>query len=162
MVGDPQAGQREENGPNPPRLPAERPGPAGGKRDRNRRERTKALLEAALALFLELAEFFLAHGRAVARLVVRKPSREGEHAEESDDLARDLVGALGSGESQSLLTSGWKELTGYAGSSEALSLAFKRLAADPPRGLTFSRPRNLDGSPRRTRDGWPWTIWRAR
>ena len=40
-------------GPNPPRLPSERPGPAGGKRDRNRRERTKALLDAALGLFLQ-------------------------------------------------------------------------------------------------------------
>jgi AcrR family transcriptional regulator len=53
MSGDPQDGEREENGPNPPRLPSERPGPAGGKRDRNRRERTKALLDAALGLFLK-------------------------------------------------------------------------------------------------------------
>jgi AcrR family transcriptional regulator len=46
--------QREEgSGPNPPRVPSERPGPAGGKRDRNRRERTRALLEAALGLFLQ-------------------------------------------------------------------------------------------------------------
>ncbi|RMG12829.1 MAG: TetR/AcrR family transcriptional regulator, partial [Planctomycetota bacterium] len=36
-----------------PRLPAQRPGPRGGKRDRNRRERTAALLDAALTLFLE-------------------------------------------------------------------------------------------------------------
>lgn len=35
------------------RAPRERPGPPGGKRDRNRRQRTEALLEAALRLFLE-------------------------------------------------------------------------------------------------------------
>ncbi len=39
-------------GPDPPKLPSERPGPPGGKRDRNRRRRTQALLEAALAQFL--------------------------------------------------------------------------------------------------------------
>jgi len=35
------------------KLPPERPGPEGGKRDRNRRERTEALRAAGLALFLE-------------------------------------------------------------------------------------------------------------
>ncbi len=39
-------------GPEPPKLPAERPGPRGGKRDRNRRARTQALLDAALESFL--------------------------------------------------------------------------------------------------------------
>jgi len=39
-------------GPEPPRVPADRPGPVGGKRDRNRRRRTQALLDAALELFL--------------------------------------------------------------------------------------------------------------
>jgi len=43
----------DPKGPNPPRVPAERPGPAGGKRDRNRRERTRVFLDAGLALFLE-------------------------------------------------------------------------------------------------------------
>lgn len=37
----------------PTRVPAERPGPTGGKRDRNRQERTRSIAEAALALFLE-------------------------------------------------------------------------------------------------------------
>lgn len=36
----------------PQQLPAERPGPLGGKRDRNRRARTEGLLEAAERLFL--------------------------------------------------------------------------------------------------------------
>jgi AcrR family transcriptional regulator len=40
-------------GPLPPQVPGERPGPAGGKRDANRRARTKELLEAAQKLFLE-------------------------------------------------------------------------------------------------------------
>ena len=40
-------------GPNPPKLPTERPGPKGGKRDRNRRERTASLLHAALDNFLQ-------------------------------------------------------------------------------------------------------------
>ena len=44
---------KKSTGPLPPIVPSERPGPVGGKRDRNRRERTRALLEAALDLFLE-------------------------------------------------------------------------------------------------------------
>ncbi len=36
----------------PVRRPPERPGPVGGKRDRNRRKRTRQLLDAALSLFL--------------------------------------------------------------------------------------------------------------
>jgi AcrR family transcriptional regulator len=39
--------------PAPAQLPAERPGPVGGKRDRNRRARTEGLLEAAEQLFLK-------------------------------------------------------------------------------------------------------------
>ncbi|MCA9514672.1 MAG: TetR/AcrR family transcriptional regulator [Myxococcales bacterium] len=35
------------------KAPAQRPGPVGGKRDRNRQERTRALIDAGLALFLE-------------------------------------------------------------------------------------------------------------
>lgn len=37
----------------PSRVPQERPGQVGGTRDSNRRERTRALLDAALALFLQ-------------------------------------------------------------------------------------------------------------
>lgn len=36
----------------PRKVPKERPGPVGGKRDQNRRERTQALLDAGLKLFL--------------------------------------------------------------------------------------------------------------
>lgn len=36
----------------PRHVPSERPGPPGGKRDRNRRKRTRALLDAGLELFL--------------------------------------------------------------------------------------------------------------
>lgn len=35
------------------KAPAQRPGPVGGKRDRNRQERTRALIDAGLSLFLE-------------------------------------------------------------------------------------------------------------
>ncbi|MCB9730705.1 MAG: TetR/AcrR family transcriptional regulator [Deltaproteobacteria bacterium] len=40
-------------GPVPPRVPESRPGPPGGKRDANRRQRTQDLCAAGLALFLE-------------------------------------------------------------------------------------------------------------
>ena len=40
-------------GPKPRHVPSERPGPVGGKRDQNRRRRTRELCEAGLALFLE-------------------------------------------------------------------------------------------------------------
>jgi AcrR family transcriptional regulator len=39
--------------PSPRRLPPDRPGPMGGRRDQNRRERTQAILDAGLSLFLE-------------------------------------------------------------------------------------------------------------
>ncbi len=38
---------------NPPKSPPARPGPPGGRRERNRQERTRVLCEAALPLFLE-------------------------------------------------------------------------------------------------------------
>lgn len=42
-----------DRGHRPPRLPAERPGAVGGKRDANRRQRIAQLCDAALALYLE-------------------------------------------------------------------------------------------------------------
>ncbi len=44
---------RAQAAPEPRHLPRKRPGPAGGKRDRNRRKRTQELALAALELFLE-------------------------------------------------------------------------------------------------------------
>jgi len=41
-----------DRGHRPPRVPAERPGPVGGKRDANRRQRIAQLCDAALKLFL--------------------------------------------------------------------------------------------------------------
>lgn len=43
----------EKLGPEPPRAPTRRPGPAGGARERNRRARTAAITVAALEQFLE-------------------------------------------------------------------------------------------------------------
>lgn len=45
--------QGSSQGPVPPIVPTARPGPKGGKRDRNRRLRTQAILDAALGQFLE-------------------------------------------------------------------------------------------------------------
>ncbi len=47
------ASKPKDLGPLPPTVPGERPGKPGGKRDQNRRERAQALVEAAVALFLE-------------------------------------------------------------------------------------------------------------
>ena len=47
------APRRENPQVEPPRAPTLRPGPAGGARERNRRERTRDLTGAALGLFLE-------------------------------------------------------------------------------------------------------------
>ena len=44
---------KRSEGPRPPQLPGERPGPVGGKRDQNRRARTQGLLDAAQRLFLD-------------------------------------------------------------------------------------------------------------
>jgi AcrR family transcriptional regulator len=46
-------GSKNSDGPLPSQLPAERPGPVGGKRDANRRARTQGLLDAARDQFLE-------------------------------------------------------------------------------------------------------------
>jgi AcrR family transcriptional regulator len=43
----------EQLGPEPPRAPRLRPGPAGGARERNRRARTAEITSAALRLFLD-------------------------------------------------------------------------------------------------------------
>jgi AcrR family transcriptional regulator len=53
-------------------MPGERPGPTGGKRDRNRRARTEGLLEAAERLFLErgigdVSIDDITHGAGVAK-----------------------------------------------------------------------------------------------
>ncbi|MBI1944730.1 MAG: TetR/AcrR family transcriptional regulator [Deltaproteobacteria bacterium] len=47
------AGRRSTSSTSGAKRPSERPGQPGGRRDTNRRERTKALSDAALALFLE-------------------------------------------------------------------------------------------------------------
>ncbi len=44
---------KEADAVDPSKVPSERPGQPGGRRDTNRRERTKALSDAALELFLE-------------------------------------------------------------------------------------------------------------
>ncbi len=46
-------GKGKQGGPAPPRVPSERPGPVGGKRDVNRRKRIRQLCDAGLELFLE-------------------------------------------------------------------------------------------------------------
>jgi AcrR family transcriptional regulator len=56
----------------PPQMPGERPGPTGGKRDRNRRARTEGLLSAAEELFLErgigdVSIDDITHGAGVAK-----------------------------------------------------------------------------------------------
>lgn len=73
----------------PRRVPKERPGPAGGKRDQNRRERTSALMDAALRLFLE---------RGIEQVTIDEIAREAGMAKGNFYRyfkdKRDLVDAL--------------------------------------------------------------------
>ncbi len=50
LRGDP---GKKRGAPSGPKVPSERPGQPGGRRDTNRRERIKALSDAALSLFLQ-------------------------------------------------------------------------------------------------------------
>lgn len=78
-----------ENSRSPRRVPKERPGPAGGKRDENRKRRTESLCQAALKLFL---------ANGIAGVTIDDIVREAGMAKGSfyryfDDKA-DLVDAL--------------------------------------------------------------------
>ncbi len=44
---------KKAKGHNPPKVPSERPGPAGGKRDANRRKKVQAICDAGLELFCD-------------------------------------------------------------------------------------------------------------
>jgi AcrR family transcriptional regulator len=59
--------------PLPRHTPRERPGPVGGKRDRNRRERTQTLCQAAVPLFLE----FGIQSVTIDQIVVRAKCAKG-------------------------------------------------------------------------------------
>lgn len=88
-LSTPPASQNVDSLRTPRRVPKERPGPAGGKRDENRRRRTDALCQAALSLFLE---------RGIAGVTIDDIVREAGMAKGSfyryfDDKA-DLVDAL--------------------------------------------------------------------
>lgn len=61
-------------GPEPRKLPPERPGPAGGRRDANRRERTRSLCDAGLGLFLEHGVEAVTVDQIVVRAGVAKGS----------------------------------------------------------------------------------------
>lgn len=52
-MSSPKGSGGSSRGPKPPRVPSERPGPVGGKRDVNRRKRIRQLCDAGLSLFLE-------------------------------------------------------------------------------------------------------------
>jgi AcrR family transcriptional regulator len=58
----------------PPNLPSERPGPAGGKRDANRRKKVQVICEAGLALFCEQGANAVTVDEIVARAKIPKGS----------------------------------------------------------------------------------------
>lgn len=75
--------------PAPRTVPPERPGPRGGKRDRNRRQRTRAIADAALALFLEHGIDAVAIVQITGRAGVAKGSFYRYFADKAE-----VVGAL--------------------------------------------------------------------
>lgn len=85
--------EKTPKGPLPSLIPSERPGQAGGKRDRNRRRRTQALLDGALTLFLE---------RGVESVTIDEIARAAEMAKGSfyryfrdkNDLIEGLVSPI--------------------------------------------------------------------
>ncbi len=58
----------------PPNIPAERPGPEGGKRDANRREKVQRLCDASLELFCERGVEAVTIDEVVAKATVSKGS----------------------------------------------------------------------------------------
>ena len=88
--------------PVPRRVPAERPGPIGGKRDENRRQRVQALCHEGLRLFLEhgveaVTVDAVARGASMAKGSFYRYFQGKEELVEAvlSPLARDLDGAFG-------------------------------------------------------------------
>ncbi len=61
-------------GHKPPHLPSERPGPAGGKRDANRRKKVQVICDAGLALFCEQGANAVTVDEIVAKAQIPKGS----------------------------------------------------------------------------------------
>ena len=79
--------------PSPRKVPKERPGPVGGKRDKNRRERTAALQEAGLSLFLERGVESVTIDEITRRAGVAKGSFY-RYFDDKDDLVASLIEPL--------------------------------------------------------------------
>lgn len=110
----------------PPRLPRARPGPAGGKRDRNRRDRTDQLCGAALPLFLQRGIAAVTIDDIVGAAGVAKGSFY-RYVRDKEELVATLLAPLASAFDDAM-TACERALTGGA-SPEALPGIYLRLAA---------------------------------
>ncbi len=79
---------------NPPRLHRKRPGPAGGKRDLNRKETSERLLDAALALFLAEGTEAITIDQIVERAEIAKGSFY-RYARDKADLVEQIMTPVG-------------------------------------------------------------------
>ncbi|MBT8493773.1 MAG: TetR/AcrR family transcriptional regulator [Deltaproteobacteria bacterium] len=120
----------------PPRIPSERPGPKGGKRDQNRQHKAQVLADAALDLFLAkgidrvtVAELAKAAGMAKGSFY--------RYAEDIADVVARLLEPLSSGVDQAV-EAARSELEGAAGPN-AVADIYQRLAAKLL-GVVFAMP----------------------
>ncbi len=79
---------------NHPQLPRKRPGPAGGKRDLNRKETSERLLDAALALFLAEGTEAITIDQIVDRAKIAKGSFY-RYARDKADLVEQIMTPVG-------------------------------------------------------------------
>lgn len=121
----------------PPRLPAVRPGPAGGARDANRRARLDQLADAALTLFLEDGVAGVTIDRIVARAGMAKGSFY-RYFQDKEELVGALIAPLAAGirEAVGACTD---ELAGARGAAQ-VSRAYLELAHRVA-GLIAEHPR---------------------
>lgn len=109
------------------RTPSRRPGPSGGKRDTNRKERTDAIHKAALALFLE---------RGIENVTVDDIAKAAgtakgnfyRYASDKKDLVEALLGPLEQGFDNAFTKC--SDALDRAGTAAQLTLAYMSLATE--------------------------------
>jgi AcrR family transcriptional regulator len=113
--------------PEPPRVPSERPGPAGGRRDANRRRRLADLCAAAEELFLDAGIGAVTVDQIVARAGVAKGSFY-RYVRDTEELVATLMQPLAEAVRAALARAA--AALACAEDPAALNAAYQTLAAD--------------------------------
>jgi AcrR family transcriptional regulator len=113
--------------PEPPRVPSERPGPAGGRRDANRRQRLATLCAAAEELFLASGVGAVTVDQIVSRAGIAKGSFY-RYVRDTEELVATVMQPL-AGAVRAAMERAATDLA-RAADAAALTAAYQALAAD--------------------------------